>query len=395
MELIKSPLFLLLIGVCGPVCAQETQSSNVASKDRPAARGSDDPQSNVLNAEEWRRVDAAVERSLAWLAAQQQPDGSFPTISVGRPGVTSLCVLAFMAHGHNPGEGKYGQRLEQATKFILSCQKKNGLIALNGPDGLRIDRDVSWDIGVTTAYNHAISSLTMSEIYGMGKTKRSDEMQQALRKSLATTLEMQRWPKDKGADKGGWRYIDDFDDKDSDLSLTGWSLMFLRSARNAGFDVPKTSIDDAVDYVRRTFDKREGAFGYTTERGYGYSRAMAGAGILALAHAGYHNSIEAQTSAKWLLKHSFTNYNTDGGIRLDRYHYSLFNACYGMYQLGGERWAEFFPPTVRILLAGQAADGSWEAESFQRDRLYGNSYTTALVVLSLGAPNQFLPVFQR
>ena len=136
-------------------------------------------------------------------------------------------------------------------------------------------------------------------------------------------------------------------------------------------------------------------FSYTTVVGDSYSRAMAGAGILALAHAGYHKSEEARRSGQWLMQHDFTTYNGNNGIRMDRYHYSLFNACYGMYQLGGPEWAQFFPPTVRTLLASQAADGSWDAESFQRDRAYGKAYTTAMVVLSLGAANQFLPVFQR
>jgi hypothetical protein len=47
------------------------------------------------------------------------------------------------------------------------------------------------------------------------------------------------------------------------------------------------------------------------------------------------------------------------------------------------------------MVARQKANGSWEAESLERDRAFGNSYTTALSVLALGAPNQFLPVFQR
>jgi hypothetical protein len=50
---------------------------------------------------------------------------------------------------------------------------------------------------------------------------------------------------------------------------------------------------------------------------------------------------------------------------------------------------------VRTLLANQQADGSWPAESHFNDAQFGNAYTTALVVLSLGAPNQFLPIFQR
>ena len=44
-------------------------------------------------------------------------------------------------------------------------------------------------------------------------------------------------------------------ESDSDLSVTGWHLMFLRSARNAGFDVPDRAIADAVAYIRRTFSE--------------------------------------------------------------------------------------------------------------------------------------------
>jgi hypothetical protein len=388
-----STALLVLLG--SPLHAQTPEAPNTANKTSSSKHVGDNPQTSVLTRDEWRRVDSAVARALDWLAKEQQTDGSFPTVAGGQPGVTSLCTLAFMAHGHNPGEGKYGERLERAAAFIMSGQKQNGLIAVNGPDRATIDRDVSWEIGVTMAYNHAISSLTLSEIYGMGKAKRAEPVQRAIDKSLAATLAMQQWHKDRDADKGGWRYILDFDDKDSDLSLTGWNLMFLRSARNAGFDVSKQSIDDAVAYIRRTFAKEDGVFIYTTATGDCQSRGMAGAGILALAHAGYHDSEEAKQSGEWLLRHPFTEYNGNNGIRTDRYHYSLFNACYGMYQLGGPAWTEFFPPTVRTLLASQDADGSWDAESFQRDRIFGKAYTTAMVVLSLGAPNQFLPVFQR
>jgi hypothetical protein len=130
---------------------------------------------------------------------------------------------------------------------------------------------------------------------------------------------------------------------------------------------------------------------------------MAGAGILALAHAGFHNSAEAQSAGQWLLRNHFDVYNGSSApqteqrsvLRMDRYHYSLFNTTQAMYQLGGDYWKQFFPRTVAALLANQRPNGSWDAERFPRDREFGNAYTTALVVLSLGAPNQFLPIFQR
>jgi hypothetical protein len=358
---------------------------------RRRGQGPDD----VLSPDEWRRVDAAVNRALHWLAAQQRPDGSFPTLERGQPGVTSLCALAFMAHGHRPTDGQFGPRLESATDFILSCQKQNGLITLLGPEGPQITPSVANEIGEACAYNHAIASLTLAEMYGMGQPRRAKQLQRAIESSLRATLEMQRWPKDLPDDRGGWRYITDDGTHDSDLSITGWELMFMRSARNAGFDVPEQRVKDAIAYVRRTFDRDAGTFGYTLERTNLHSRAMAGAGILALAHAGFHNSMEAKRAGQWILQNGFGEYNGNNGSPVDRYHYSLFNACQGMYQMGSPYWERFFPRTVAALLAGQRPDGSWEAESLQRDRPFGNSYTTALVVLSLGAPNQFLPVFQR
>jgi hypothetical protein len=386
----------LLGFAAAPLRAQDMQLSGPSSSaDTQTTREGEDTPRNVLPPAEWQRVDAAVDQALAFLASQQQPDGSFPTMPHAQPGVTSLCVLAFMAHGHIPGEGPYGQQLDLATAFILSCQKDNGLLALYGPDGPRITRDVDHEIGSACAYSHAISALALSEMYGMGQAKRSAQLQRAIDKALIAALEMQRWRKDGPYDQGGWRYLDDFDQNDSDLSVTGWYLMFLRSARNAGFNVPKQSIDDAVGFVRRSFQKNYGAFGYTVGTGRSPSRGTAGAGILALGHAGFHNSFEAKRTGEWIMQYGFDNYNDTLGLDRDRYHYSLFNCCQGMYQLGSPYFEQFFPRTVRVVLDNQQVDGSWDAESYHRDRAFGNSYSTALVLLAIGAPNQLLPIFQR
>jgi hypothetical protein len=308
--------------------------------------------------------------------------------------------MAFMAHGHMAGQGKYGGRLERATEYVIGCQKANGLVTRVGPDGPGIRRDVEHDIGVTAAYNHAISSLMLSEVYGSSKGDPSPRLKKAISNSIAATLKMQRWSKERPIDRGGWRYLDDFNEQDSDLSITGWELMFLRSARNAGFDVPNQSIEDAVRYVRRTFSERYGAFGYIADKYDFRSRGMAGAGILALAHAGLHGTPEEVRSGKWLLGLNFDNYNeterfTQKDWYNDRYHYGLFLCCQGMYQLGGEYWEKFYPRAVHAVLAHQRPNGSWAPESHFHDAQFGNSYTTALVVLCLGAPNQLLPIFQR
>src|SRR5882672_6865797 len=149
--------FLITVALCGRVDAQEPRA--VPASELAAKRATDDRQSKVLTPDEWRRLDVAIDRALDWLVAQQQPDGSVPTLERGQPGVTGLCVLAFMAHGHSAGEGKYGQQLDRAVEFIIGCQKQNGLITRLGPEGPRITQDVANEIGEPAAYNHAIGSL--------------------------------------------------------------------------------------------------------------------------------------------------------------------------------------------------------------------------------------------
>jgi hypothetical protein len=379
---------LLVCAAAETVRGQNTRGQSTAGK--PA---------DVLTPRQWEQVDTAVNRGLEWLAAQQQADGSFPTLDIGQPGVTGLCVMAFMAHGHVPGDGRYGAQLARAVDYVALCQKENGLIALLGPDGETLSRSVEHELGAAAAYNHAISSLVLSESYGMSSAEQASKIHGTIERALRVSLAMQRWPKDRAIDRGGWRYLHEYDDRDSDLSITGWELMFLRSARNAGFDVPKEPIDEAVAYVERCYSRNYGAFEYVAGERDGRdarTRAMAGAGILALAHAGFHGAPEAKAAGEFILEQRLDRYNENiPAWDHERYHYSLFNCCQGMYQLGGRYWERFYPPIVETLLANQQADGSWPAETHYHDGAFGNAYTTALVVMTLGAPNQLQPIFQR
>ena len=73
---------------------------------------------------------------------------------------------------------------------------------------------------------------------------------------------MQRWPKKRDSELGGWRYLrrTASPDVQSDLSVTAWQIMFLRSAKNSGFEVPEQSLTDGVNYVLRTYDAKEKSF---------------------------------------------------------------------------------------------------------------------------------------
>ena len=384
---LSTMVFIAAISAAGLLRAQD-------ETDPPRA-----PNKKVLTEEKWKEVNESVDRGLAWLETRQRDNGSFASISYGQPAVTSLCVLAFLAQGESPTSGKYKEPLTKAINFIMDQQQPNGLLSTIAPSSTPIPRNVDLkSLAVGSVYNHAISALALSEAYGQCTPDQAKRLRPAIEDAIRATLEMQQWEKKKN-DQGGWRYLTPKDDGDSDLSITGWQLMFLRSAKNAGFDVPKESIDVAVKYVKRCFlnDEDRKAFGYLAGNKSRCSRAMVGAGLLALAHAGQHGSKESIASSELLLHHNFGEYNGgklfDGHTGPDRYHYGLFLCTQAMYQSGDKYWAQFFPPVVDVLLANQQENGAWPSDKL--DWKVGNCYSTSLCILSLSAPNQLLPIFQR
>lgn len=351
---------------------------------------------DVLDAQQWKQVDESIARGQAYLISEQQADGSFKCVPFGQPAVTSLCLMAFLAKGESPIGGRYSADLTQAIDFIVSQQKENGLIAMLA-DG---DSPISRTTGMRhqVVYNHAISALALSEAYGHCNERQTEKLTEVIEKAVAATIEMHNWKRRRKPDQGGWKYIVDEHPDDADLSSTAWQLMFLRSAKNAGFDVPSKNIDRAMEFVERCFYKKEGVFVYNPSYKDSLSRAMAGAGVVAMAHGGRHGTEMAQKSGDWILTRDFTDYNADksiGGLswQPDRYHYGVFHCSQAMYQLGGRHWKKYFPPVVETLLANQNPNGSWPPE--KREKTLGCTYSTALGILSLSVPNQMLPIFQR
>jgi hypothetical protein len=348
----------------------------------------------ALSPAEWAQVEICVDRALAWIATQQAADGSFPTRPTAQPAVTSLCVLAFLSRGHQPGAGPYGAQLNHAIDFVLGCQMSDGLFSYETPEPVFKITGSSY----TATYNHAIAGLMLGEVFGHVSGLRSKDVKQALQKALQYTRDLQIRPKKYPNDRGGWRYLRIQGhpmDADSDLSVTGWQLMFLRSARNAEFKVPQQYIDDAMDYVHRTWNERKGMFHYeiSASQSDRYTRGLMGSAILSLALGGQHQSPEALAAGDWLLAHPFREFSEQIGGS-DRFFYSMYYCSQAAAQLGGHYWAGIFPPIAGILLQVQHPDGSFPLEN-RNDGMFGPVYSSALAVLSLTPAYQILPVYQR
>ena len=352
--------------------------------------------SSALSTGDWTRVESSVDRGLEWLAGQQQSDGRFPSEDSIQPAVTSMSVMAFLSRGHIPDHGKYGSTLSKAIDFVLSTQRRQGEFSL-----LPVEPPASHMLpGQTSTYNHSIAGLMLGEVYGMSSGERSQKIESAINRALIYHREIQTRKKQLPTDLGGWRYgFPDGPDASSDMSVTGWALMFLRSARNAEFNVPKQYFDEGLDFVERCFEQNPknhepGVFRYRPATADAaaptqISLANTASAMLTLILGGRQDKESVAVGVKWFMSREYPRQWQTG-----YYYLSTYYSSQAMAQVGGDAWNQIFPQITRGLLVEQAKDGSWPAE-VSGERKFGSVYTTSLAILALTPPYQILPIYQR
>ena len=334
-------------------------------------------------------LEKSLDRGLHWLAKQQRDDGSFEGDEVGQPAITSFAVMAYLSRGHRPGVGPYGKAIESGIDFVLATQRANGLFTYEDAVGPYKKGKPSH----TATYNHAIAGLMLGEVYGLCDGARSVRTRQAIELGLDLTWKLQFARKDWAEDRGGWRYLYDLDDVDSDLSVSGWHLMFLRSAKNAEFDVPREFIDAATGYIKRCYiAHRDGIFTYSPGDHGDANEAMTGIGALSLALGGLYKDRRVVEAGDWLLDQPL-DYNFYRST--ERYYYTAYYCTQAMAQLGGKYGKAFYPVVVAEVLDHQDSGGNWRIPSRAKEDKLGEVYFTSLAILTLTPPYQLLPIYQR
>ncbi len=308
-------------------------------------------------------IDDATAHGLRYLATQQSPDGSFGGGRFGpNVAVTSLACLAFMADGHLPGRGEYGDIVLKGLEFILDNTAENGLIAAEPANG--------------PMYGHGFATLFLGEVYGAvgSDPVLDDRVYEALDRAVRLIERTQN-------QEGGWRYNPvPFD---ADVSVTICQIMALRSARNAGLEVDKQVIDAAIKYVREC-QNPDGGFRYQRDGGQsGWPRSAAG--LASLYYAGIYEDRAIDRGLQYL------SMTAVPGREASRSHvwYGHYYAVQAMFLSGGKNWSQWWPLIAGQLLEIQEPNGRWE------DRSVGPAYGTAMALLIIQMPKRYLPIFQR
>jgi hypothetical protein len=358
----KIALSVALAFACSFVHAGDAASAAAAAAN---ALTSEDEAAVIRKIQERGPRDVAIEKAVAFMISQQGKDGGFG--DKHRNAITGLTVMALMAAGHTPDSPQHGPAIRNALNFVLSQMRNDGYMGHS--DNSRM-------------YGHGICTLMLTEAAGMTKDDTLEKrLVEACRRAVQLILKAQAIKK-AGAHNGGWRY--EPASADSDLSLTGWQTMSLRSAKNIGIEVPSTAIQAAVNYIRAM--SKEGEFSYD---GGGPTPNLRGIGLLALPVCGVYNAPE-------LAKATAQMFKDPPKWQGPWFYYRTYYAAVGMYQMGDDAWNRFYPILDDVLIKQQAQNGSWPEPPGNNELDQGGPvYATAMATLALAVHYHLLPIYQR
>lgn len=322
------------------------------------------------------KVKEAVDKALGWLAQNQRPDGTWAHGgAAGSTAVPSLAVMAFLARGHVPGQGPYGQVINKAIDYVVDSQSTDGR-----KKGLLARED-----GNAVMYEHGIATVMLSEVIGMVDDARRARIEHALALAVQVIIDAQH-PEGRTKsenDRGGWRYTPAA--YDSDISCTGWQLMALRGAANSGAVVPRHVLDEGLAYVKRCAVD-SGGFAYQPHGGP--NQARTGTGILStILIGGDKNVPEVQKAADYLLANPPDQH-------VEFYYYAVYYDSQALNQLGGKYWQVVYPRLVDHLLSLKQENGTFAPEGGGQEADAGDAYRTSMACLALCVPFRYLPLYQ-
>ena len=314
----------------------------------------------------------AIDRGLAYLASTQNRDGSFGERHQyhGNVAVTSLAALAFMAGGHQPGRGQYANVVTRALQYTLGKENRQPAGFLHNPGGAN-----------GPMYSHGFGTLFLAEVYGMVPDR---GLQQRLRGTIERAVQLIVQTQNG---EGGWRYQPVR--MHADISVTICQIMALRAARNAGFFVPKSTVEKCVEYVRKC-QTPDGGYSYFAQQGSS-AFARSAAGVVALYCAGIYSGPEITRGLRYLMRFRPDNPLGRREVPDIHYYYGQYYAAQAMWTAGGAYWLEWFPAIRDELLTRHRlrGDGAWS------DLTTCNHYATAMACIILQIPNNYLPILQK
>ncbi len=348
------------------------------------------------------QVEASVVRGLEWIAAQQNPDGYWGTVSKynktwhGRKWtpslvndqeaarLTALCLLAFLAHGETPQSVEFGKTVQRAIEYLRSQQDpETGLfvpLADNRPEKGKDD---------TGVYAHGQTTYALAEAYAL---TRAPALKRPVERGLQVIIDGQL---ESGA-WGNW-----YEQNISDSSATSWQIQAMKAATAAGIrmdglDAAMQKAVAGVDYLY----KGEGEWYYRKGDLLKAPRTggpiMSGAMVLSLQLLGLQNDPMVISGLRYMNDFGVTEWENAWANPINKSlpaTYEWYYNTQAVFQRGGSRWKTWNADFAPMLLGHQNPEGWWRGPG--QESAEEKVYSTSLCTLALQVYYRILPTFQK
>ena len=367
-------------------------------------------------------INLAIDSGVAWLAAQQKPDGfwgsCYPVAETG------LAVVKLAEHAVDTKYGyglpspfdpayPYREHVEKGLNYIFAnaCVVSIDMEPAGNPDTNDNEKGVYFGTYYRTrTYETGIVMMAIATSRAPGRVVNvpgSPVNGWTYKDVLQDMVDYMAWGQtDWGCGRGGWNYYEMVDGgARSDQSNTGWATFGLGFAESAAYGfvctIPafvKTELNIWIDYIQNDVDgdPKDGGAGYIDPEGW--------VNILKTGHLLYMMALVGDTAttprvqdAVAYLVRWWDDPSSDPGWKgwpggVAGYH-ATFNVMKGLtalyiHEIDGIDWQSEFED---VLVAQQLDDGSWPNTLWDRTAERILSTTWALLTLQKVVPPKLTP----
>lgn len=333
----------------------------------------------------------AIERSLAWVVKQQQKDGRWSltgpyddggTIQTDT-GATGLALLALVGDGNTHQAGPHKESVRRGIDWLKGMQRPTGDLF-----------DVAEQGKEAHYYSHAQATIALCEVLALT----NDE---ALRPTATRAVEF--LVRSQNPKLGGWKYRPLAEDGIGDLSVTGWALMALHTARMARVEVPAETYLVAstfLDSVQLAPDDAS-RYRYRPDEPASSEQdmSMTAEGLLCRQWLGWPRSYPPLLKGTEFL---MSERNAPLWAEGRRNVYAWYYTSQTLHNMGGDQWERWFnsvaPLIVRSQISSGKNGGSWSPNRprgafLEWSHGAGRLYFTVMCTLILETPYRHVPIY--
>jgi hypothetical protein len=329
-------------------------------------------------------TEACVTKGLEWLARYQEKNGSWSLSGPYSDGIrykdmdnptaaTAMALLAFQGNDNTHLKGKFQKNVVNGWKWLLNQQDDSGCFFKYGLNSHRF-------------YTQGQCAIALCELYGMtGDAKYKEPAQRAIGYCLRTQ-----------SPQGGWRYDPNVD---SDVSVTGWIMMAMQSARMAGLEVPSENLARVEKFLDEV--AQNGGSRYPYQKGDEARLSMTAEALLMRQYLGWkQDDPRLVEGVAWI-----TSPENLISFEKNRNVYYWYYATQVVHNMAGDPWERWNKVMRQVLPEQQVPrgkeSGSWNPnggggkEDDQFASHGGRLYVTCLSIYMLEVYYRHLPIYSN